>query len=103
MRALFKAYMHLEKAMVALDGEHSIFAEQLRDVMDPIWRALTDHERHLLDCWPIISETTERQPEIVHYCPVCWRKLSNADVRAQSRRQRRWQHDLDCDDAARRR
>jgi hypothetical protein len=44
-----EAYLCLERAMLALDATDSPVADQLRDVMDPLWHALTEEECATLD------------------------------------------------------
>lgn len=42
-------YLFLEQNMLELDAVDDDFADLIRDAMDPIWRGLTDEEKHLLD------------------------------------------------------
>lgn len=44
-----RKYLEMERLMLILDEEDDAAAETLRDAMDPIWYALTDAERRLLD------------------------------------------------------
>ena len=44
-----EAYLSLERLMLALDAVADPRADQLRDVMDPLWYSLTDQEHTLLD------------------------------------------------------
>lgn len=44
-----RKYLELERLMLVLDEEGDAGAEILREAMDPIWYALSDEERHLLD------------------------------------------------------
>jgi hypothetical protein len=49
MTPRLRKYLELERLMMILDVEGDAAAETLRDAMDPIWYALTDEERHVLD------------------------------------------------------
>ncbi len=45
-----RAYLGLERAMAALEvSEHETLADQVRDLMDPIWSLLTSEERDSLN------------------------------------------------------
>jgi hypothetical protein len=44
-----QAYVRLERAMLDLDAADDPLADALRDAMDPIWYALTEEERAVLD------------------------------------------------------
>lgn len=43
------AYQLLERAMLDLDVRHDPRADEIRDLLDPIWRALTPEEIACLD------------------------------------------------------
>jgi hypothetical protein len=43
------AYLELERQMLALDEAGDPFADVFREVMDPLWYALSDEEHALLD------------------------------------------------------
>jgi hypothetical protein len=47
--ARLEAYMTLERVMLRLDEAGDELADQVRDVMDPIWYAMTGDERALLN------------------------------------------------------
>ncbi len=47
-RNLLDAYLALERAMITLDKDEASLADEVRDVMDPIWRRLSAEERDLL-------------------------------------------------------
>ena len=49
MTPRLRAYLELEQLMLVLDEAGDTASEALRDAMDPIWYALTDEERRLLD------------------------------------------------------
>jgi|WetSurMetagenome_2_1015567.scaffolds.fasta_scaffold188318_3 hypothetical protein len=44
-----KTWLVLERAMLELDEFDEATADQLRDLMDPLWYALTDQERDELN------------------------------------------------------
>ena len=46
---LLESYLALERLMVSLDELEDPRADDLRDVMDPIWYAMSDEERSLLE------------------------------------------------------
>ena len=47
--ARLDAYLTLERDMLEMDADGSPEAEELRDLMDPIWHALDDWERNYLN------------------------------------------------------
>lgn len=49
MTPRLQIYLELERLMLILGEAADPAAEALRDAMDPIWYALSDEERHLLD------------------------------------------------------
>jgi hypothetical protein len=49
MTARLDAYLDLEQDMLALDQAGDSKADQLRDVLDPIWQGLSDDERDFLN------------------------------------------------------
>jgi hypothetical protein len=42
-------YLKLERIMMDLDGREEPFADQVRDLMDPLWHALSAEEHKFLD------------------------------------------------------
>ena len=49
MSARLDAYIALERIMFELDEASDELAESIRDMMDPLWYALSDDERSVLD------------------------------------------------------
>jgi hypothetical protein len=49
MTPRLRKYLELERLMLILDEEGDAGADALRDAMDPIWYALSDEERRILD------------------------------------------------------
>lgn len=49
MTPLLSLYLELERLMLVADTFDERSADALRDAMDPIWQALSDDERNLLD------------------------------------------------------
>ena len=49
MTPLLSLYVDLERAMLAAEAIDQSFADSIRDVMDPIWYALSADERKLLN------------------------------------------------------
>jgi hypothetical protein len=49
MTSRLQVYLELERLMLVLDDAGDPAAEHLRDAMDPIWYALDDEDRRLLD------------------------------------------------------
>ncbi len=56
MKAL-DAYLSLERLMLQLDEDSSPLADQIRDLMDPLWRRLSPEEIARLDCRGQIDPT----------------------------------------------
>jgi hypothetical protein len=42
-------YLRLERIMIELDDRGDPFADRMRDLMDPLWYALSDEDHHFLD------------------------------------------------------
>jgi hypothetical protein len=42
-------YLRLERIMIELDHKGDPLADRLRDLMDPIWHALSQEDRKFLD------------------------------------------------------
>jgi hypothetical protein len=42
-------YLRLERIMIELDGQNDPFADLIRDLMDPLWYALSDEDHQFLD------------------------------------------------------
>lgn len=55
MSVRLDAYTALERVMLELDEADDALADRLRDMMDPIWYALTDEEHALLDARTIAA------------------------------------------------
>lgn len=50
MTPRLRKYLELERLMLFFDEDgDGVVADRLRDLMDPIWYALSDDERHVLD------------------------------------------------------
>jgi len=49
MTPRLRIYLELERLMLALENVDGRAADALRDAMDPIWYALTEQERGVLD------------------------------------------------------
>jgi hypothetical protein len=49
MSARLHTYQRLERVMLELDAAGDPLADHLRDLMDPLWYALSDEEHALLD------------------------------------------------------
>jgi hypothetical protein len=49
MTSLLSLYLELERLMLVADTVDERAADALRDAMDPIWQALSDDDRLLLD------------------------------------------------------
>jgi hypothetical protein len=49
MTTLLSLYLELERLMLVADTFDERAADFLRDAMDPIWQALSDEDRSLLD------------------------------------------------------
>lgn len=49
MTPRLRRYLELERLMLELDAAGDAVADVLRDAMDPIWYALSDEERRILD------------------------------------------------------
>lgn len=57
------AYLDLERAMLALDGQgDEALADRVRDAMDPLWYALTDDEHQWLDDRAAVELEPARMP-----------------------------------------
>jgi hypothetical protein len=42
-------YLRLERIIIELDGQNDPFADQIRDLMDPLWYTLSDEDHQFLD------------------------------------------------------
>jgi hypothetical protein len=42
-------YLRLERIMIELDDRDDSFAENIRDLMDPLWYGLSDEDHEFLD------------------------------------------------------
>ena len=58
--AKLDAYLALERDMLEMDADGSPEAEELRDLMDPIWHALDEWERNYL------NHRLDVDPETLH-------------------------------------
>jgi hypothetical protein len=67
MSARLHAYQRLERVVLDLDEAGDPLADHLRDLMDPLWYALTDEEHALLDARPVSPSSVQvaaRRPAI---------------------------------------
>ena len=55
---LFALYLNLEREMLVLDDNNEGLADQIRDLMDPIWYALSGEQHALLNQRSVSFETT---------------------------------------------
>ena len=62
LSARFDAYVALERAMLELDEAGDPMADSIRDLMDPIWYALTDEEHAQLDARGTIGSVASLHP-----------------------------------------
>ena len=58
MTARLDAYLALERVMLLLEDAGDPLADNLRDVMDPVWYALSDEEHAVLDAREIGTATS---------------------------------------------
>ena len=83
-----QAYLKLERAMLDLDAADDPLADTLRDAMDPMWYALTDEERTVLDGRDI-EERERTLPTIASRVEVLHRAPRNASLPQRPSRWRR--------------
>jgi hypothetical protein len=57
-----EAYLSLERAMLQLDAAGDLFADALRDAMDPLWYELSDEDREFLDRRQVPESISELDP-----------------------------------------
>jgi hypothetical protein len=70
MSVRLHAYQRLERVMLELDAAGDPLADQLRDLMDPLWYALSDEEHALLD-----ARFRPRPPSAPNCTSCCPRRL----------------------------
>jgi hypothetical protein len=49
MKNQLDLYLRLERIMMELDDQDNALADRVRDLMDPLWYALSDEDRQFLD------------------------------------------------------
>ena len=57
-----EAYLSLERAMLQLDAAGDLFADALRDAMDPLWYELSDEDREFLNRRQVPESISELDP-----------------------------------------
>ncbi len=57
-----EAYLSLERAMLQLDAAGDLFADALRDAMDPLWYELGDEDREFLSRRQVPESISELEP-----------------------------------------
>lgn len=78
------AYQQLERVMLDLDAEGDPLADALRDLMDPLWYALTNEEHALLDARSpapssvMVAPTAEIRTEVHVLLPAMLKPLKSA-------------------------
>jgi hypothetical protein len=64
LNARWRAYLALERAMLELDLAADPLADHIRDLMDPLWYALSDEEHRLLDARSVPHPADESLPTL---------------------------------------